>query len=133
MTTYVSHPSFPRYLIGDNTTIINSQTNRLMTPSLSGNGYYYLNLIDYRGVKVSISLHRLIALCFCHKPLGHIEVDHIDGRRDNNDFRNLRWVTPKMNAQNKRMVHPKPENQKRIMKRWCRWKSISKTFRNILF
>ena len=55
--------------------------------------------------KVSIcgkqySVHRLVALAYCDKDVGKCDVNHIDGNKLNNNFKNLEWVTKSEN-----MIH----------------------------
>lgn len=40
-----------------------------------------------------IPVHRLVALAFLPKPEGTVEVNHIDGDRQNNNVTNLEWIS----------------------------------------
>ena len=51
-----------------------------------------------------LSVHRLVAKYYCKNddPAHKTQVDHIDGNRENNDYRNLEWVTPEENLRRRR-------------------------------
>jgi len=59
--------------------------------SLSSQGYH---LVHTRwGIQL---VHRLVAMAYLNptfEQLNYMEVDHLDGNKENNDFRNLRFVT----------------------------------------
>lgn len=56
------------------------------------NGYLYVDLWkDNKGTKCTI--HRLVAEAFIPNPQNKPTVDHIDGNRQNNAIKNLRWAT----------------------------------------
>jgi hypothetical protein len=46
-----------------------------------------------------ISAHRLVALCFVNNPNNYTEVNHIDGNKQNNYYKNLEWCTRSRNVQ----------------------------------
>ena len=64
---------------------------------LSNNGYRLVNL---RGIRKTVPVHRLVAEAFIPNPLGLRDVDHIDGNKNNNRVENLRWVSHKENCNN---------------------------------
>ena len=45
-----------------------------------------------------LKVHREVAKCFVCNPNNYDCIDHIDGKRDNNIYTNLRWCTIKQNA-----------------------------------
>ena len=57
--------------------------------------------------QISFRVNRLVATAFCENdnPQEKIFVDHIDRNRKNNNYLNLRWVTPQENSKN--MIRPK--------------------------
>ncbi len=95
------HPDFPQYLIFEDGTVISyaRKTPRKMTPKDICRGYLGLRIVNADGKLQSIKHHRLVCAVF-HGPCpdGH-ETRHLDGNRSNNCASNLRWGTPKENAE----------------------------------
>ena len=60
-------------------------------PTLSQNGYWYLNIGGRNGERWQ--LHRLVAFCWCNNPENFETVDHLDGNKNNNSAENLEWVS----------------------------------------
>ena len=72
-----------------------SKTYRKIT---KGNGGYSSVTLTKGKKSKTMYLHRLVAEAFCQKlDDQHNQVDHIDGNKDNNCSRNLRWVTDSEN------------------------------------
>lgn len=70
-------------------------------PTSVGNrrvAYHRVNLFA-NGHSKHFAVHRLVAMAFVENddPKFKVQVDHIDGNRDNNDYTNLEWVTPEEN------------------------------------
>ena len=65
-------------------------------------GYWVIS-ISIKGEKIYRTVHSLVAECWLgDKPDGY-EIDHIDRNPDNNNYRNLRYVTHSENNLNRNM------------------------------
>lgn len=61
-----------------------------------GNGYLSASLAR-NGIRVTIYIHRLLAITFIPNPHNKPQVNHIDGNSLNNEVSNLEWATAKEN------------------------------------
>lgn len=63
-------------------------------------GYQRIKLMLYGKPKMHF-VHRLVGNEFCKKPIIDklLEINHIDGNKQNNNFNNLEWVTKSENMQ----------------------------------
>ncbi len=74
-----------------NDEIVEMQTNK--------HNYLFCKILDKY-----YSPHRLVALLFCPNPdESYNIVDHIDGNRTNNYYKNLRWTNMSLNGKNKKI------------------------------
>lgn len=73
----------------------------IMKPNKSNRGYLRLYL-TVNGKRQQVSVHRLVALLFCPNPDMKLEVNHIDGNKENNNASNLEWCTRSENEQHAR-------------------------------
>ena len=89
----------PTYNVSNFGRVRNNQTNKILKPYNKGGRYLKVDIGKKSGEK-SILVHRLVALTFCEGYEAGKIVDHIDQNTRNNNASNLRWVTPKENAQN---------------------------------
>ena len=99
-------PTSPGYYIHRGGFVINSRTLRVMKTRINGQGYLDLNLPSNREGKRSetVNLHRHVAKAFVKKPddLNEGTVNHIDGKKLNNNYTNLEWIST---ADNIRHAH----------------------------
>lgn len=71
---------------------------KILKPCLCGKGYYRVSL--RKGNKTYEKyIHQLVALHFVSNPLNYTVVNHIDGNKINNYYKNLEWVTYSQNNQ----------------------------------
>ena len=71
----------------------------IMAHSINARGYHQINLKTIDGGKTCVKITRLVMLHFRFIPGCHLmEVDHIDGDKDNNCLWNFQWVTPQENV-----------------------------------
>lgn len=76
---------------------------------INNSGYKCVNLRINGGLK-TFTIHRLVAMCFLkHNSDGTNKnvIDHIDGNKLNNDYKNLRIVTNRENLSNYKNVTSK--------------------------
>lgn len=71
---------------------------RILKHHLSGRdkSYPYIKLFKDEK-RHGVPIHRLVAIAFIPNPENKKEVNHIDGNKQNNYFKNLEWVSPKEN------------------------------------
>ncbi len=79
-----------KYYISDYGRIRNN--NYLLTPSEHASGYYHATII-----KKTRFIHRIVAKYFAPNPQKKIMVNHKDGNKLNNNYKNLEWCTNKEN------------------------------------
>ena len=70
----------------------------IMAHSINKRGYHQINLQSVDKKKIGIKITRLEMLHFRFVPnCQYLEVDHVDGNKDNNHLINLEWVDPREN------------------------------------
>lgn len=81
------------YQISNNGQVKNIKTNKILIGDINSAGYK--RVILYTPNKKRFFIHRLVAEHFCNKPLNYkgLVVNHIDGNKLNNDYKNLEFIT----------------------------------------
>lgn len=93
---------FPDYLVSDYGEVIRKSTGEVVRQYRQKSGYMAVYLTNTRGETCVRMVHRIVAMAFLPPPTGERNyVDHINTIRHDNRVENLRWVTPKENANNK--------------------------------
>ena len=73
---------------------IQRQPKKLCNPTIDGSGYSCVNCCVNRK-KYFLKAHLLVKIYFDGMPVDNtMQVDHIDGNKQNNSIDNLEWVTP---------------------------------------
>lgn len=97
----MSRLNLSRYDISNYGNIRKVSNGTYLKHQYSMDGYHYIRLTDDNGIRSKnfYYIHRLVALMFIHNdnPEIKIEVNHIDGNKDNLHVSNLEWVTPSQN------------------------------------
>lgn len=83
------------YQISNFGNVKNTKTNKILTGDTNSTGYR--RVILYNPVKKRFFIHRLVALHFCNGYSDDLVVNHIDGNKLNNHYKNLEWVTKSEN------------------------------------
>jgi hypothetical protein len=90
---------YPNYLIYPDG-IVWSKKNKIFLKERIDKGYLRVVLCK-DGIHKTHSIHRLVALHYIPNPDNKPEVDHWNGKRNDNRVENLRWATHSENNQNK--------------------------------
>lgn len=89
----------PEYKVSSDGFIISKRDNTPMKPSKNPRGYLITNIMMPDGSIKGISIHGAVAKSFLgDKTADGLQINHIDGDKENNRLENLEWVTPKENS-----------------------------------
>lgn len=87
---------FPKYLISSDGDVYSKNIKRNLSKFLNIEGYYQVHLCNNDKCK-TFRVHRIVAKAFIDNPNNYPQINHIDGNKTNNDFRNLEWCTLQQN------------------------------------
>lgn len=84
---------FPNYVIYSDGRLWSTTNKLFMKFSATPDGYLGTVITNKEGKRVSIKIHRLVAIAFLPNPLNLPHVNHIDENKNNNDVTNLEWCS----------------------------------------
>ena len=117
-------PRYERYGISEIGEVYDFQNKMFINIRDRGNGYLCVNLRDsVENKKMTISIHKLLAICYIPNPANLPFIDHIDRNTLNNAISNLRWCTNQTNQMNKQKSQNKSSKYKGVYwnKRKSKW------------
>jgi hypothetical protein len=88
---------FPGYTISNYGKIINTATGYVLKPIINKDGYYSI-VLRSNGKKINSRIHKLVAKVFIPNPKNNPVINHIDGNKLNNYYKNIEWTTVKRNT-----------------------------------
>lgn len=99
-TRYYHNDRIPtRYFASRDGKIYSEISNIIMKPTHNAGGYQVLGLrFKNKGKPKYVQVHKIIATVYCGGYHKGLVVDHIDGCKTNNHYRNLEWVTRSTNT-----------------------------------
>jgi hypothetical protein len=83
-------------------------TGKILKTHLSKLGYRNVIITNKDQCPKNFLIHRLIAIAFIPNPFDLPEVNHINGKRDDNRIENLEWISRKDNNRHAVEVLGKP-------------------------
>lgn len=115
---WIHIPELP-YRVSNYGRVYSELSDRLITGELDDSGYRRLT-IRWNGEISHVYVHRWVAWGFVYNwyPLTKVFVNHIDGNKSNNFYRNLEWCTLAENSQHAVRTHLQvPPDQERRRRR----------------
>ena len=93
---FVNLDEYPGYFISSLGRVIGLR-NEFLKPSKNEKGYLVVRIKNKNGKAQTVRVHRLVAMAFIPNPHHYLEVNHIDGNKQNNNVNNLEWCTRNQN------------------------------------
>lgn len=95
---YVLIPGYKNHEVNEYGVILNTKTGNIIQPYKSKQGYLYVKPCE-NNKTTHLAVHRAVGMCFCKGYAEGLVIDHIDGNKENNYYKNLRWCTQKKNLE----------------------------------
>ena len=128
------YKQFGHYYVYENGDIYSLYSNKILKPDKQKTGYLQVTLYE-NGKPIRYKVHRLVGILFlnCPENYNELQINHIDGNKENNHYSNLEWCTSYENnkhAREKGLNNIKQSNHDRWQnKKWANKvsKKISQT------
>ncbi|MEY3788843.1 MAG: hypothetical protein RLZ75_3051, partial [Pseudomonadota bacterium] len=96
-TIWIRINDYPNYMVSPEGAIMSTfyqGKNRCRTikPFVTHNGYHRVLLYNEKGSR-KLFVQRIVADIYCNKNDENLQVNHINGIKTDNNFKNLEWVT----------------------------------------
>ena len=88
---------YPKYKISNFGNLKSGYTNKLLKFSKDKDGYLQVNLFKNK-ISKTHKIHRLVAIYFVENPENKPQINHKDGIKINNYYKNLEWCTTQENT-----------------------------------
>lgn len=92
VSNYGNIRSVDRYIVRSDTGKLVFSKGRVLKTQVDKLGYERVS-ISINTTKITLKVHRAVAIAFIHNPMNLPQVNHKDGNKLNNDSSNLEWVT----------------------------------------
>ena len=100
---YASIKGFENYQVSNLGNVKNIKTNKILKPYFDGGGYYTIDLCKNKRRHVK-KIHKLVIQSFLENIDSKACVDHINGKREDNNIKNLRYATFEENNRNRKIA-----------------------------
>lgn len=84
------------YQITEDGRVFNTKTGNYRKHNLDGSGYAQITFFGKKK-KISVKIHRLVAIAFVPNESGYNVINHLDGNKLNNHYTNLEWGSHSQN------------------------------------
>jgi hypothetical protein len=95
--TIIDYPNYSISSLG----VIKNNKNLIIKLNPKKEGYLQIGLCK-DGIQKHFTQHQLVGLHFIPNPENYPQIDHINGKKDDNRIENLRWASRSQNCRNKK-------------------------------
>jgi hypothetical protein len=100
MNELKTHKDFPNYKFSETGKVWSNKYGTYMSTRVNPNGYEQVGLINHAQKRKMIYIHRIIAELFVPRlDTTKNHVNHKNGNKTDNHYKNLEWCTPKENME----------------------------------